>query len=117
MKHASITVRSCSTTVNTAASLFCLDLSDILYSLSALKVNVGVFHWTEVMFCNFRMIKLIVISWRKRALVHSGHDNVEQWITNHTHRTVTIYVTNIAKQNCDDCFLQKIMKRTESVTD
>lgn len=40
-----------------------------------LKVKVDVFQWTEVMFYNFRLIELIVISWRIRALVHSALDN------------------------------------------
>ena len=70
------------TIVNTAASLFCSDISDILSRLSALKVKVDIFQWTEVMFCNFRMIKLVVISWRTRALVHSGHDNADHELQN-----------------------------------
>lgn len=75
MKCAGVTVNSCSPIVNAAALLSCLHIFDILSRLSALKVKVDVFQWTEVMFCNFRMIKLIVISWRIRALVHSACDN------------------------------------------
>lgn len=73
MKYAGITANSCSSIVNTAALLFCLCIFDILSR--CLKVKVDVFQWTEVMFYNFRLIELMVISWRIRALLRSACDN------------------------------------------
>lgn len=48
------------------------DLLSNVCSQSARKF----FQWAE-MVCNFRVIKLIMISWRTGALGHSGHENVE----------------------------------------
>lgn len=58
--------------------------------------------------CNFRVIKLIMISWRTGALGHSGHENVERELQN----TILILLIRIVF-----LFLHSFMERTESVSD
>lgn len=58
--------------------------------------------------CNFRVIKLIMISWRTGALGHSGHENVERELQN----IILILLIRIVF-----LFLHSFMERTESVSD
>lgn len=62
------------------------------------------------------MIKLIVISWRTRALVHSGHDNVKHELQK-TPTALSQFILVIVLIRIVITFLQRIIKRTESVTD
>lgn len=110
--------------VNTAATLFCSGTSDILSRLSALRVKTDIFQWAEVMFCNFRTIKLIVASWW-RALVRSDHDKVEQlhykvyqkYCHNFSHIfLIRIVMSFYCTRSCteSDCLINSLMRRENS---
>lgn len=65
----------------TVSTLLCWDFPDLLSSVCSQSPGMF-FQWAEVVVCNFRVIKLIVISWRPGALGHSGHENVEHALQN-----------------------------------
>lgn len=65
----------------TVGTLLCWDFPDLLPSVCSQSPG-RLFQWAGVVVCNFRVIILIGISWRTKALVHSGHETVEHELQN-----------------------------------